>query len=239
MMNRTVHALEFSNRIAKQTNREAAGSELASLTEDFGYTSFVLVSFKNAEAALSPIVLATSWAREWQTRYKQQNYILDDPVVARARTATAPFHWREVRKHGRITPRGEQILAEARSFDMPDGIFVPIFGRRGLAGALALGGRVAKTKQSEMKALHLAGIYAFERFLNLADEKPSERSDLTCRELECLHWTAAGKTSAEIADRLGISRHTADWYLKEAARKLNALNRTHAVVIAYRKGLIA
>ncbi|MBL8575356.1 MAG: helix-turn-helix transcriptional regulator [Hyphomicrobiaceae bacterium] len=63
-------------------------------------------------------------------------------------------------------------------------------------------------------------------------------TDLSPRERECLQWTAAGKTSWEIAQILQISHHTADWYIAAATRKLCATNRTHAVAEGLRRGVI-
>ncbi|MFP3803129.1 response regulator transcription factor, partial [Paraburkholderia sp. SIMBA_027] len=54
----------------------------------------------------------------------------------------------------------------------------------------------------------------------------------------CLNWTAAGKTSAEIADILGLSEHTVNHYLNRATKKLDTVNRTQAVAKALRIGLI-
>lgn len=58
------------------------------------------------------------------------------------------------------------------------------------------------------------------------------------RELECLEWTAIGKTSWEISIILGISESTVSFHLRNATAKLNANNRTHAVSISLKKGLI-
>jgi DNA-binding CsgD family transcriptional regulator len=61
---------------------------------------------------------------------------------------------------------------------------------------------------------------------------------LTDREIDCLNWTAAGKTSVEIAEILTLSEHTVNHYLNRATRKLDTANRTQAVAKALRIGLI-
>ena len=61
---------------------------------------------------------------------------------------------------------------------------------------------------------------------------------LTTREKECLSWTARGKTSWEISVILSISESTATFHLRNAAIKLKASNRTHAVAKALSSGLI-
>ena len=65
-----------------------------------------------------------------------------------------------------------------------------------------------------------------------------EQVSLTQRELECLTWTANGKTSWEIAVILGVSESTATFHLRNAGNKLKASNRAHAVAKAMHQGLI-
>jgi DNA-binding CsgD family transcriptional regulator len=55
---------------------------------------------------------------------------------------------------------------------------------------------------------------------------------LSDREVECLRWTALGKSSEEIGELIGRSTETVRFHLKNAIRKLNANNRIHAVAIA-------
>ncbi|MDK9698147.1 MAG: helix-turn-helix domain-containing protein [Siculibacillus sp.] len=64
------------------------------------------------------------------------------------------------------------------------------------------------------------------------------RDAISRRERECLQWTAAGKTTWEIAGILDISQNTVDGYIASAGRKLGAVNRTQAVAVALRRGLI-
>ena len=61
---------------------------------------------------------------------------------------------------------------------------------------------------------------------------------LTRREHHCLQWAAAGKTSVETAMILGLSPHTINQHLTQAASKLGAVNRAHAVAKAIRLGLL-
>lgn len=60
---------------------------------------------------------------------------------------------------------------------------------------------------------------------------------LTPRETEVLRLTAKGLTVQEIADLLGISRHTAGGYLKDIYRKLSVSTRAEAALEAARRGL--
>lgn len=55
---------------------------------------------------------------------------------------------------------------------------------------------------------------------------------LTSRESECLSWTAAGKTSDEVAMILNLSVCTVNKHISNSMRKLNACNKIHAIIKA-------
>jgi DNA-binding CsgD family transcriptional regulator len=61
---------------------------------------------------------------------------------------------------------------------------------------------------------------------------------LTPRESEVLQLMAEGLPNKLIADRLGISEHTAKFHVNAILTKLGAQGRTEAVVRAARLGLI-
>lgn len=62
--------------------------------------------------------------------------------------------------------------------------------------------------------------------------------DLTPREVEVLRLIGGGLRNKQIADRLAISETTINFHVKNLLDKLQANDRTHAVVIALRRGLI-
>jgi DNA-binding NarL/FixJ family response regulator len=61
---------------------------------------------------------------------------------------------------------------------------------------------------------------------------------LTARELEVLQSAAHGHSNRGIGLRLGISEETVKAHMKSILSKLNASDRTHAVVIAARRGIV-
>ena len=61
---------------------------------------------------------------------------------------------------------------------------------------------------------------------------------LTSREIEILHCVAQGFSNKKIALKLGISEQTTKNHLTSILRKLNASDRTEAVVIAIKHGII-
>ena len=75
----------------------------------------------------------------------------------------------------------------------------------------------------------LAGVARMELWPKLVD--------LSDREVEALTWVARGKTSAEIAQILGLSKRTVDFHIDNAREKLGAATRTQAVMKAADGGL--
>ncbi len=62
---------------------------------------------------------------------------------------------------------------------------------------------------------------------------------LTNREQEILSLVASGNSNKTIASELGISVRTVKSHVANIMAKLNAMDRTHAVVIALKLGWLA
>ena len=62
--------------------------------------------------------------------------------------------------------------------------------------------------------------------------------DLTARELQVLTLIRDGHKNKQIADQLTISENTVNFHIKNVVDKLEAKDRTHAVTIAIRRGLL-
>lgn len=63
-------------------------------------------------------------------------------------------------------------------------------------------------------------------------------SGLTRREYDVVRHAAAGRTNPEIAEQLGLTRHTVTGYLRDAMRKLGARNRIELITKASQSGLL-
>jgi DNA-binding NarL/FixJ family response regulator len=61
---------------------------------------------------------------------------------------------------------------------------------------------------------------------------------LNDREIEVLTWVARGKTSAEIANKVRLTKRTVDFHIDNARTKLRAATRTEAAIKAAVGGLI-
>ncbi|MGA2420452.1 MAG: response regulator transcription factor [Candidatus Acidiferrum sp.] len=74
----------------------------------------------------------------------------------------------------------------------------------------------------------------------IASEIAEHHSDdtLTQREIEVLQQVAAGAANKIVAGQLGISEETVKAHMRSILAKLSANDRTHAVMIALKRGII-
>ncbi|SFS17888.1 two component transcriptional regulator, LuxR family [Granulicella pectinivorans] len=63
-------------------------------------------------------------------------------------------------------------------------------------------------------------------------------SSLTSREIDVLRLIAGGNSNKIVADKLSVSEDTVKMHVKNILSKLNANDRTHAVTIALKRGIL-
>ena len=71
------------------------------------------------------------------------------------------------------------------------------------------------------------------------DANAHDEVELSSRETDVLRLVAKGYTAQEVADALGLSRHTVSGYLKDIYRKLSVNTRAEATIEAARRGLVS
>jgi DNA-binding NarL/FixJ family response regulator len=64
------------------------------------------------------------------------------------------------------------------------------------------------------------------------------QDELTDRELDVLKQLVGGKANKEIGAQLGVSEETVKSHMRNILAKLGANDRTHAAMIAVRRGII-
>ena len=140
-------------------------------------------------------------------------------------------------------------LAELRQLDMP--VVAVVGDQAHVAPALAAGARGVVLRDHVGPGIH-AALAAVRSGLTVMDtelatslvpntpprEHTKGRGELTERERQVVQLLAEGLSNKLIADRLGISDHTAKFHVNGVMVKLGASTRTEAVVEAVRRGLI-
>ncbi|MBX3158734.1 MAG: response regulator transcription factor [Deltaproteobacteria bacterium] len=143
-------------------------------------------------------------------------------------------------------------MSELRSLPMP--VVAVVGDTAHVAPVLAAGARGVVLRDQVGPGIH-AALAAVRSGLTVMDtalattlvpnqpahhtsKEPKGRGELTERERQVVQLLAEGLSNKLIADRLGISDHTAKFHVNGVMMKLGASTRTEAVVEAMRRGLI-
>ena len=181
----------------------------------------------------------TSWPAELLAIYDQEGLMVNSPVLRRLRTSARPFLYDMTRPDwSRDDGKSALVSALFERFKMMRCAYFPTHEASGLRGAVSFAGDREPFSPAEMRELCYIAIHVFDRLAEIRHLDTRMTDTLTDREIDCLNWTAAGKTSAEIAEILSLSEHTVNHYLNRATKKLDTVNRTQAVAKALRIGLI-
>jgi len=117
-----------------------------------------------------------------------------------------------------------------------------------LIGSIQAGADGYLLKNAEPEELKKAILFAIQgksilspeitsQVMDLIREQP-DKLEVSGREIEVLKLLAAGKTNAQIAKELVISQNTVKTHIKNTLKKLGASNRTEAVTVAMKNGLL-
>ncbi|WP_064686126.1 helix-turn-helix transcriptional regulator [Rhizobium bangladeshense] len=181
----------------------------------------------------------TSWPAELLALYDQEGLMVNSPVLRRLRTSARPFFFDMSRQNWpRDDGKSALVVGLFERFRMTRCAYFPTHEPSGLRGAVSFAGDRELFSPAEMRELCYIAIHVFDRLAEIRNLDTRITDALTDREIDCLNWTAAGKTSAEIAEILALSEHTVNHYLNRATKKLDTVNRTQAVAKALRIGLI-
>ena len=221
--------------------REEFTDRLAETFTRFGYSAFLITGVPEPPSRVEPYFILNGLPKEFSEHYVRENYYLDDPVAAWCRRSTDPFEWSEARYDRNTWPRAAELMDVAADFGMRQGFCVPIRRANGFQACVTMAGERPDLGPRTKRAIHLISLYAHKKAISVVgppQQSPSVHRILTQREREVLLWSAQGKSSWEISVILGVSERTVNWFIANAGRKLDAVNRTQAVVNAIRSGEI-
>ncbi|MDJ1635186.1 LuxR family transcriptional regulator [Agrobacterium rhizogenes] len=206
-------------------------------------------SFIMNESTVDPQnFIISNFPNKWLTHYFHQKYKEIDPTLKWVGTGQGIAQWSDLLTSDDIDKNQRRLLQEAWDAGLTNGITLPIMTELGEAVAISVVPEPGTGNNERiLAALPIVQILAqgYHRKAkgillghSLKVGSARRKSFLSPREIDVLHWMARGKTAWEIAEILSISQKSVDFYTDMAKTKLQAMNRTHAVVKAIMLGLV-
>lgn len=213
---------------------------MKNMTDSWGMKAFMVLDLtEEIPEELAKLTVITNWPIDLLQQYDQDGFIRRSNAIRQLKRSNSPFIVDAALMSLGLDDAWIKATVDLFSrHGMLDSIWCPVYDNSGVRGGVALAGA-----RSDFTAMDLAEfqflashIYGRLSYVRSLDFRATET--LNEREVDCLIWTSAGKTSAEIAEIMQLSEHTVNHYLNRATKKLGAVNRTQAVAKALRIGII-
>jgi LuxR family quorum sensing-dependent transcriptional regulator len=232
-------AFEFVEGVERHSTTGEVTNAMEALLKNYGFEHHCVSFLATERQSFEDVLLSNRLPKEWLKVYSERAYVHDDPGFRYAKMMVRPFRWfKEAPYNPEREPRAAEVVQLAADFGISDGFVIPVASTAGRIGQIWFGGRTLDLPEHQLPALHLMVIYAFDRILKLHGLPAPHRASLTPREREILTLAANGKSTWEIGEALHISSRTVKAHIKHLCRKLDAVTRTQAVMIAVRDKII-
>jgi DNA-binding CsgD family transcriptional regulator len=210
----------------------------------FDYFSLVTRCPNLPRQSQQQTVVRSSYPDSWKEIYQHRQYVCVDPVINLARTARVPFFWGRKHDLSGTTASGQQVMHEAREFNICFGLSVPIYGPMGDITLLSMStrhgpGTFEDLVRDSYNLLWMISpvIYAATSTSHTTFSAPDDVK-LTDQERICLLWTLRGKTSWEISQIISRSKPTVEYHLQKSMRKFGVTTKIQAAVQAMKAGIL-
>lgn len=178
-------------------------------------------------------------AREWTRHYK--TIITEIDTHSQRRRPLCPLIWGLARRH---QLENDRLLRHARVLGIEAAVTVPIYFGATITSIFTFEARELKSDANlpaDIIEIFVPMLHFSQHCLQIIHQKETEtkrKLTLTNREIECLRWVAAGKSSWETGQILRCTERTVNFHINNAMRKLNVSKRPMAVAAALGLGVL-
>lgn len=240
--------IDYIARSHSLKSDEELFSLLKEFLHPFGFDSLLFCLMTDHPSIGQPAKhgILAGYPEDWMKHYTASHYEPIDPIRKEVMLNTQQiFSWEAVDKIRPYNKVERHILNQGKDAGLHNGVAVSLQNIHdeiiALGFASSHGGiDLTPTMMSVLKlaSIQFYDMYQSIKFKEKEQNKALERICLSRREQEVLQWSAAGKSTPDIATILHISENTVNFHLKQCFQKLQANCKTLAVVKALRLGLI-
>jgi len=238
----SLNFIEQMQPVLDAPEEDAWFDAVARLAGSWGFDQVMLAILPRPGMRLEDAFVRTNYAPSWRQTYAEQGFAYIDPTVSHCATRSAPLLW----SPGLFATKPQKSMyEEAQSHGLRAGITLPIHGPHQEAGMLCFvsdanpAGEFATQVNRTLPDLALLRDLVMDTSQrHLSTHAQALIPKLTPRELECLKWTALGKSTWEISHILGCSEAVVNFHMKNIRAKFGVNSRRAAAVIATQLGVI-
>jgi len=186
------------------------------------------------------IISFFGFSEDWLNYYQKEQLCMNDPIFDPVIKAGQVFTWHELITHAPKTEAAIEYADKVKNLNVSFGLAVPTYGANHRSGVFMLGfeNYISALDETEIAALHWACQIAHHKYIYFIENRAVSNVTITKREAEILKWVSLGKSNREIADIMGISRHTVNAFIRSTFAKLDVYERVSASLRAIALGLI-
>jgi DNA-binding CsgD family transcriptional regulator len=214
--------------------------DLLALGRQHGFRHCLLARYPKADSPeFAANLVFCTWPDELRLAYEAAEVYAGSQLIARIKQSILPIFTEDNLFLGGAGAEARQPVAPYfQQAAIGSSLIYSLYDRNQTQYVLAFSGRESVPERQEVASLMLSAVELLDACVDGLVPRIGPKEKLSAREIECLRWSAAGKSSDEIAIILDISSHTVVSYLKSAMRKLEAVNRMQAVARACRYRLL-
>ena len=244
---------DYVDFLRSEPRLEEVEPRLEHLAHEFGFTyhAYALIRLPKAREFSHSLIGGGAEDRkrlgdrgQWIDRYDQGAQHSSDPILKAVWSHYFPFRWDQLELEEDQDAQQQGFYRATQEIGIRSGMTIPLHGPAEGLSALSLAGDLSVEDLEDRWDDYRVELFTAAAFTHQviveAATRPCRAVDvhLSSRELECLKWTAEGKTTWEVSRILNLSKDTTRFYLREATRKFGVHSKHHAVVKAIAAGLI-
>ncbi|MBI5902655.1 MAG: autoinducer binding domain-containing protein [Deltaproteobacteria bacterium] len=184
-------------------------------------------------------IINVNYPVDWLEAYASEELYKNDPVIRFNYTFFKTHFWSEALQRFSDEPYMD-LMNRASEFKLRYGMAGGVNGSGQDCGSIfSFSSDRNGFTAHHLKILDVLTPHIHQALLRICRDSQSPTAYvLSKREKEVMNWMKEGKTNWEISVILNISERTVKFHVQNIERKLNAVNKAHAIAIAMDNGLV-
>ena len=211
------------------TSIDSASQVFLSAIQERGFERYLAGQFVSPlSAEAKDAFLNTNFPHEVIVGRLKDGQLLHDPIIQYGLRSRFAFTWETAYNYS--SRYGQRLMQQARAFGMNFGVSIPMRRPGSPHGGISLAASFDNKCSFDMPEIELISMHFYSRLEALNPPwKYEPIRPLSPQETDVLQFAAMGKTYWETGKIMNISESAVKDAMTRARRKLNAVDKTHAI----------